>query len=152
MNTLVVYFSKFGNTQKVAETIAAACQGNDTTRVLSLDELLPSDLQEADLVIMGSPTHRMNLPEDVRTMLAKIPKGSLRHKFLAVFDTSYKMSAWLSLLTASKKLGRKLKKLGGKRVIAPETFHVMEAQGPLYDGELERAASWAGMVLRKAGS
>jgi hypothetical protein len=94
----------------------------------------------------------MNLPEGARARLAELPKRCLRHKSVAVFDTSYKMSAWLNLLTASKKLGRKLKRLGGRQVVPPETFHVMEAQGPLYEGELERAASWADMVLQKAGS
>jgi flavodoxin len=151
MNTLIVYSSKYGNTQKVAETMAGVCQDSGATRVLSLDALRPVDLQEADLVIMGSPTHRMNLPLDVRARLADLPKRCLRGKSVAVFDTSYRMSAWLNRLTASKKLGRKLKRMGGKRVVPPETFHVVEAQGPLYDGELQRATAWAGMVVQKVG-
>jgi flavodoxin len=151
MNTLVIHYSKFGNTQRVAEAIATELGLNGPVRVLSQDELSPEDLQQADLVIMGSPTHRMNLPEDVRFKLGSLPKRILRGKKMAAFDTSYKMSRWLTPLTASKKLVRKLKKLGGKRVVPPETFHVVGKEGPLYDGEIERAQNWARLVWEKTG-
>jgi flavodoxin len=149
MNTVVVYFSKYGNTQKVAETIAAACRANGDTRVMSLDELAPGDLNAADLVIMGSPTHRMNLPELAKARLKALPKRVLKGKRVAAFDTSYKMNAFLNRFTAAKRLSRKLRGLGGRRVLPPETFHVMEAEGPLYSGELERAETWAGLILQK---
>ena len=152
MNTLVIYFSKFGNTHKVAECIRDECKTYGPARAIDLEDLTLDDFHNVDLLIMGSPTHRMNLPERVRIRLAELPKGSLRHKAVAVFDTSYKMSAWLNLMTASKKLGRKLKKLGGSRVGRPETFHVMEAEGPLYEGELERARIWVGTILQKVGN
>ena len=60
------------------------------------------------------------------------------------------MSKWLMPFTASKKLVGKLRKLGGKKVIAPETFFVEERQGPLYPGELERAKVWAQIILERA--
>jgi flavodoxin len=152
MNTLVIYFSKFGNTQKVAETIGEKCQSNGETHVLSLDDVKPADLINVDLVIMGSPTHRMNLPEAARGIFDQLPKRILKGKWVAAFDTSYKMNGFLSRFTAAKKLAQKLRKLGGKRVVPPETFHVMEREGPLYDGELERANTWAGLILQKAGN
>lgn len=152
MKTLVVHYSKFGNTQKVAEVIAAELESRGPAQVVSLDELAPADFQGVDLVIMGSPTHRMNLPEDVRLKLCTLPKRSLRGKKIAAFDTSYKMSGWLNLLTASKKLSGRLKRLGGKRVVPPETFHVMESKGPLYEGEIERASDWARLVGEKSGA
>jgi len=152
MKILVVHYSKFGNTQKVAEAIAAELAPKGSAQVVSLDALGPANLKDVDLVIMGSPTHRMNLPEEVRLKLRSLPKRSLRGKKMAAFDTSYKMSGWLNLLTASKKLSGRLKKLGGKRVVPPATFHVMESKGPLYDGEIERARDWARLVGEKAGA
>ncbi len=151
MNTLVIYFSKYGNTQKVAECIGIECEMKGGTRVLSLDNLTAADLQDVDLVIAGSPTHRMNLPEAAREKFDHLPKRLLKGKPVAAFDTSYKMNWFLNRFTAAKKLAQKLRKLGGKRVVLPETFHVMEAKGPLYEGELERAKIWAGIILQKAG-
>ena len=151
MNALVVYFSGYGNTRKVAEVIAQNLEANQSTRVIAMDEMSVSDLAGSDLVIMGCPTHRMNLPEAVRPMFGHLPKRALRGIPVAAFDTSYKMSAWLARFTSARKLDKKLRKLGGKRIVSPETFHVVEREGPLYDGEIERAEAWAGLILKQLG-
>lgn len=145
MNACVVYFTKFGHTQKVAEAIAGVLNA----RTLSADELSADTLSGLDLVVMGSPTHRMNLPEALRPVFDGLPKRVLRGVPVAAFDTSYKMSDFLMRFTAAKKLIHKLRKLGGKRLVPPETFFVMEREGPLYDGEIERARDWANMLLAR---
>lgn len=150
MNILVVYFSKFGNTQKVAETIAETLESKGPVRVISADQLTASDLNEVDLLVMGSPTHRMNLPEAVRPLFKTLPKRLLRRTPIAAFDTSYKMSWWLARFTAARKLDRKLRRLGGKRVVPPQTFHVEGREGPLYDGEIKRAKVWATSILERS--
>jgi flavodoxin len=150
MNTLVVYFSKFGNTQMLAEAIAASLSSNGNVRtMISSDDLTVDDLKDADLVMMGSPTHNMNLPKSVKPVFDDLPKRILRGTPVAAFDTSYKMSWLLNQFTASKRLARKLRKLGGKLVLPPEIFHVMEREGPLYEGEIERAQTWAGSILQQ---
>jgi hypothetical protein len=44
---------------------------------------------------------------------------------------------------AAKKIADSLTKKGGSLVTAPEGFFVKESEGPLTEGELERAAKWA---------
>jgi flavodoxin len=149
MNALVVHFSKFGNTQQVAEAIRDRLSAEGTVRVIRLDELAASDLEDLDLLVMGSPTHRMNLPEAVRPVFEGLPKRVLPKTPVAAFDTSYQMSAFLARFTAAKKLARKLRKLGGKRIVPPETFHVGGKEGPLHEGELERAKRWAETILQR---
>jgi flavodoxin len=147
MNALVVYFSKFGNTKLVAEAIGATLQSAGTVRLVGLNEITTADFGDADLVVMGSPTHRMNLPKAARPILDKLPKRILQGKMVAAFDTSYKLSWWLNNFTAGNRLAKKLRKLGGKRIIPPEVFHVTEREGPLYDGEIERARAWAALII-----
>ena len=149
MKTLVVYFSKFGNTQIVAEAIAGRAESKSSVRMISSEKLTASELHEVDLVVMGSPTHKMNLPKAVQPVFEKLPKRILRGTPVAAFDTSYKMSAILSRFTAAKKLTKKLRKLGGKRIVPPETFHVKEREGPLYEGEIERAQAWAALLMEQ---
>jgi flavodoxin len=151
MNALVVYFSKFGNTQRVAAAIAGTIGPEGIASAVSMDEVTVSDLAGSDLVIMGSPTHRMNLPEAVRPMLKRLPRRALLGTPVAAFDTSYKMSPWLARFTAAGKLDKRLRKLGGKRVVPSETFLVVEREGPLYDGEIERARAWAGSIVKQLG-
>ena len=152
MHATVVYFSRFGNTRAISEAIAETLASAGSVRVLVLDQLTPSHTQGSDLLVVGSPTHRMNLPEAVRPVFAELPRRTLRGTHVAAFDTSYKMSALLARFTAAKKLAQKLRKLGGVRVVPPETFYVIERQGPLYDGELERASAWAGSILERLGT
>ncbi len=150
MKSLVVYFSKFGNTQRVAEVVAEVLASSGPVRLVNLDEIGEADLQAAELVVMGSPTHRMNLPESVTVQLRRLPRRVLRGTPFAAYDTSYKMSPWLAHFTAARKLTRRLRRLGGRRVISPETFHVTAREGPLYEGELQRAKVWASSVLHRA--
>jgi flavodoxin len=149
MNTLVVYFSKFGNTQRVAEAIAEELQSAGSARTLGTEQLTAAQVQGVDLAVMGTPTHKMNLPEAVRPVLQELPRGILRGVPIAAFDTSYKMSTFLARFTAAKKLNRKLRRLGGRPIVPPETFHVTGSEGPLYDGEIDRARRWAGLILER---
>ena len=148
INALVIYHSQFGNTQQVAEAVAEVFQGAGTARTLSVDRLTAAELQDVDLVVMGTPTHKMNLPQAVRPVFEKLPRRILRGVSVAAFDTSYKMSAFLARFTAAKRVDRKLRRLGGKRLVPPETFHIHQHhEGPLYDGEIERARGWAETIL-----
>jgi len=149
MKTLIVYFSKFGNTYKLTETIADALASNGAVSTIDFDQLSNNTLDDIDLLVMGSPTHNMNLPKAVKPVFDRLPKSTLSGTPAAAFDTSYKMSWWLNHFTASKRLARKLLKLGGKLVVPPEIFHVTEREGPLYEGELERAREWATSIHEK---
>jgi flavodoxin len=143
MNALVVYYSRFGNTEKIAAAIAETLKSEGPVRLVGSDDLVTSDLKDADLVVIGSPTYRMNVPEEVRAVLEPLPRRLLRGVPVAAFDTSYKMSALLARFTAARKLARKLRQLGGRQVVLPETFHVVGREGPLYEGEIGRAKAWA---------
>ena len=149
MNTLIVYFSKFGNTHRIAETIAASMASNGKVKTIDFDHFPVNDLDNLDLLGMGCPTHKMNLPEAVNTILENVPKNALSNIPVVAFDTSYKMSWLLNQFTASKRLAKKLRKLGGKLVVPPEIFLVSGREGPLVEGELERAQDWATSFLGK---
>ncbi len=149
MKSLVIFFSRFGNTQMVAEAVSEVLASAGPVRTIPTEQLDGSDLSGVDLVVMGSPTHRMNLPQAVRPVFEALPKRSLRGALVAAFDTSYKMSPLLARATAAPKLLDKLRRLGGRRILPPETFHVKEREGPLYEGELERAEAWAETLLER---
>jgi hypothetical protein len=48
---------------------------------------------------------------------------------------------------AAKPIAEKLVKRGGVLVGEPIGFEVVESEGPLYEGELERAETWARGLL-----
>lgn len=56
----IVYESMFGSTRKVAEAIARGLGPRTTTRVVRVSEA-PDSIVDADLVIIGAPTHAHGL-------------------------------------------------------------------------------------------
>ena len=159
MKTLIVYFSQFGNTKRVAKAIAETLMQAGEARAISIDQFTASDLSNVDLVVMGSPTHYQNLPKAFRRIFETLPKRSLRGKSVAAFDTSLDMWGPIMLLTAAHRLLSKLRKLGGKRIARPETFLVKANDSKrdgeidlLCDGEIERAKEWTVAVLKETES
>ncbi len=154
MKTLIVYFSKFGNTRRIAQAIAETMKQAGDARVISVDRLPAADFEGVDLVVLGSPTHGFTVPEAVRPALAALPAGILAGKSVAVFDTTVR--PWpLRLFRAAPKLLRQLSQLGGKPIAQPQTFFVRtgSTQGTgerdlLLEGQLERAREWAAEILR----
>ncbi len=153
MKTLIVYFSKFGNTGRLAEAIAEAVGQAGEARVVNIDQLATSDFEGVDLVVMGTPTHGLTVPQEVRSVLGSLPQGILAGKSVAAFDTTVR--AWpLRRLRASPKLLDQLSRLGDKPVAAPETFYV-QTRNPqktgeidlLLEGELDRARQWADKIV-----
>ncbi|MBN1220353.1 MAG: hypothetical protein JXM69_15605 [Anaerolineae bacterium] len=50
---------------------------------------------------------------------------------------------------AAKPISDRLKKKGGELAVPPEGFYVEETEGPLLEGEFERATDWARQILAK---
>lgn len=153
MRTLIAYFSKSGNTRRIAEVIADTMKQAAETRVVGIDQLTPSDFEGVDLVVMGTPTHAFSVPKAVRSVLDALPHGILAGKSVAVFDTTVK--PWpLRHLRASPKLLARLSRLGGTPIAPPQTFFVKTTspQQPaetdlLLQGQLDQARYWAAHTL-----
>jgi len=137
MRALVVYDSTYGNTEKIAQAIGDAV----AAQVLRVTEVNPSDLKGFDLLIVGSPTHGGRPTPEIQDLL----RGSLALGGVnaAAFDTRH-VSKWTLLFGyAAPRIARILKRNGATLVASPEGFFVLGTQGPLKEGELERAAGWA---------
>lgn len=57
MKSVVIYDSRFGNTKVLSEAMGAALQVQGPVRVLSVDEAVPESPVDADLLVVGGPTH-----------------------------------------------------------------------------------------------
>ncbi len=140
MITLVIYESMYGNTEKIAQAIGEAT----SAQVRLSGEVKPSDLTGFDLVFIGSPTHGGWFTEGIRDLLKASP--DLEGVRVAVFDTRTKKSIFGF---AAPRIARSLEKNGGKLAAPPEGYIVLGIQGPLLDGELERAAKWGKDIASK---
>jgi flavodoxin I len=147
MKTLVVYESINGNTEKIAKAIGEAI-GEDV-RVLGVGAAGASDLESIDLLIVGSPTYGGRPTPGMLDFLKNtVATSSLKDISVAAFDTRLTAN-WVKIFGfASGKIANSLKASGGTLIKSPEGFYVIRSKGPLKEGELERAASWAKEVIK----
>lgn len=72
MKAVVLYWSKTGNTKKIAQTIKEAIEESDIDTALQvIDGAVDLDWFDYDLVCLGFPSHQWHPPEDVVNYLKK---------------------------------------------------------------------------------
>ena len=154
MKALVVYDLVFGNTEQVAyairDSLASDCEA------LRVGDVKHEQLTGLEYLVVGSPTRAFNPTKAITTFLKKMPDDSLKGVKVAAFDTRLDTvnvnSSVLNLFVkffgyAAKPIADRLQKKGGTLVAPPEGFYVEDTEGPLRDGELERAATWTEQLI-----
>jgi flavodoxin len=165
MRALVVYESMFGNTRTIAEAIAdgtgSLCMV-ETVEVSGAPAVIGDDI---DLLIVGGPTHQFGMSREAsrsdaarRADRALVSRGVGIREWLAgvdrtapvmatAFDTRMSEPRWLRLFgSAAGRIEKRLKRLGFTVGLPAEHFHVTGMQGPLLDGEIQRAREWGKQV------
>jgi len=157
MKTLVIYDSVYGNTEKIARAIGEGLASkSEDVKVVSTTEASSSELDVHDLLVIGSPTHGGRTSPDMKEFLGEIPDGSLRNLKVGAFDTrtgGKNQKLWVRMITgvlgfAAGRIGKVLEQKGGDLVAEPEGFNVIDKEGPLEKGELDRALKWGKGILR----
>jgi sugar/nucleoside kinase (ribokinase family) len=160
----------YGNTHLVADAIGAGLGGEPDVTVTSVDDVDPSLVEQADLLVVGGPTHVHGMSRDatrtaaveaaakdddlsldpdaegpgLRDWLDALPKLRVQ---VAAFDTRLDAPP---LLTgrASKGITRRLHALGCSILADPESFLVTK-QNHLEDDQEARARDWGRSLATK---
>ena len=168
MQAVVVYESMFGNTHAIADAvgkgIGQGLEPADNVVVVPVAEAGREPLGDADLLVVGGPTHFHGMSR-TRTRrwaaaTAQKPKNDLAldrdaqgpgvrdwlrslghgHAKFAAFDTRFKGPAFLRG-RASRTISRQLRRRGFEVVAKPESFFVT-LQNHLEPDEEARAREW----------
>jgi flavodoxin len=142
MNSLVIYDSQFGNTEKIAQRIAETLALFGTARAVRVTAVEPNAFDAIDLLVVGCPTQGWNSTPAMKNFIAHLDNAKLQRLFFAEFDTRFDKPRWLTGSAASQ-LDKQLRRLHVTQLAAPASFLVTATEGPLAVGELERAAEWA---------
>lgn len=148
MKALIVYDSVFGNTEKLALAMAETLGA----KALKVTDVKTSDLSGLKLFIAASPTRAFSPMPTIKGWIKNLPAGSLSGVKVAAFDTRMSMedvdSKFLTFMAgifgyAAEPMSKALVKKGGSIAAKPDGFIVGGNEGPLKEGELERAIEWA---------
>jgi flavodoxin I len=153
MKSIVIYDSQYGNTEKVAHAIGQVLGEQGEVTVLKVGEASAEVLSGVDLLVVGSPTQQFRASSMMRDFLKSLPGESLKGAHVAAFDTRL-TQAFIDKNPplpfferifgyAAQRIARALKQKGGQLVLPGEGFFVEGMEGPLSEGELQRAETWA---------
>ena len=165
VNAIVAYESVYGNTRQVAEAIAAGLGGSMDARAVAIADLDDEALAGADLLVLGGPTHMHGMATSLTRKMAVQAaeedheihvepgaaegpglRGWLKEhsgdgKAAAAFDTRADAKPAVTGM-AAKGIAKRLRRRGFDVVADHESFLVEESEGPLAEGELDRARAW----------
>jgi flavodoxin len=148
MNALVIYDSKFGNTQQVAEAIGGTLAERFNVSVQPVTDQ-PEVTDIISLLVIGGPTHAHGISQPMRQFLDNLPKNAVQDVAIATFDTRFHKPKLL-VGAASDGIAKRLRRQGARIVSEPESFWVDSGEGPLSPGEAERARAWARTLVPSA--
>lgn len=159
MKALVVYESLFGNTERVAQAIVSGLATQLEVELVEVTDAPPGIDEDLDLVVVGGPTHTFSMTREstreeaftkgathgtaatgLREWLGHLEKGRYSAP-VATFDTRVEKMRRLPG-SAAKGAAKLVHKLGYPAAAPSESFYVEDVDGPLLDGELDRARAW----------
>lgn len=137
MKTLIVYDSNYGNTKLIADEIAQELSPN--AKAVAVKNISNDELDQIDLIVVGSPINGWRPTQNILWFLYKLNSHNKGIK-AAAFDTRIKT---FFSGNAAKKIARALSDRGFLMIGNPQGFYVNGKEGPLLQGEIQRARSWA---------
>ena len=158
MKSLIVFDSVFGNTERVARHLGTILAETGELTVVKIPDYSPDMLPGTELLLLGSPTRAFKPTPAMTALIRSFPASTLKGLKIGVFDTRITLEdipvKFIRFFQkrsggAAGVMARLFARKGITLVSEPEGFCVLESEGPLKDGELDRAAAWAGALVVK---
>ena len=141
MNACVIFDTRYGNTQKIAESFEKGLKAAGIQTVcMNAKDVVVDSLKQYDLICIGAPTEAFSASKPMKEFLGKLKSADLSAKYCFAFDT--KLDSRFSG-SAAKFIENELKNLG-LQIIAPrESAIVFSVKTPargasLKEGEEKR--------------
>jgi flavodoxin len=144
MKALVIYDSIYGNTKKIAETVASEL--GKGVKTVTVSDFSKKDLTGLDLLVVGSPILAFRPSEKTGKFLAGLSVGQLKGIKATAFDTRVRIFFHGD---AAKKITESLKNAGAEIVAEPCGFIVEGREGPLANDAVAKAKEWAASIKAK---
>jgi menaquinone-dependent protoporphyrinogen IX oxidase len=144
MKGIVVYDTSYGNTKKIAETIAETLRESgievDLFDVKNVKKLSAKDY---NFLVLGSPTRFGTMSFAIRGFLGKVKSEEWVNKPFAAFDTENPENMERKEYSAAEKIAAKLIDKKMKQLLPVLKAAVFGQKGPLKEGEIERTKEYA---------
>lgn len=135
-NAIVIYDSRYGNTKKIAESLARGIEEKEIkVNCINIGMVKVSSLLEYDLIAIGGPTHNRKASEEMNAFIANLERINLTDKQTFIFDTKKK---GFFAGSAGKAIEKVIEKLGCRIITPRVSAYVKGKEGPLKEGMIEQ--------------
>ena len=150
MRVLIVFDTKHGNTQRVAELIADginSVEGNET-EVVNVKDFNLSGEMTYDLILIGSPNHVGTYTKSIKKFIKNLSGSTVNFNSFAAFDTYMKGD----FEKAVKKMEKQLTETFPNSTMAFSglSIKVGGMKGPIVEEDLSKCKEF-GLKLAKKG-
>ncbi len=109
MNSVIIYWSRYGHGQKLVDHLSKNLKENDVkTKIFKTSELEPDNIPQADLYVFSTPTEAFRIKRDMRKFMKRIE--GLEGKEYGIINTHSMKRNWLKNMEKILKK-KKMKKL-----------------------------------------
>lgn len=149
---LIVYDTKFGNTEQLAKEIGAGIEATGTARcsIINIKTVGDQDLSKFDGVLFGGPIHAFRATSGIQSAVKNASKRGLDGKLVGAFDT-YQASGHRGKAAGQIRDLLKKKARGAKVFTEELTSLVDDYQGPLNEAEPARAREFGERFAQSLG-
>jgi len=149
MKGIVVYDTSYGNTKKIAETIAETLKESGIeVDLFDVEDVKKLSAKDYDFLVLGSPTRFGTMSFAIRRFLGKVKSEEWMNKPFAAFDTENpenieKARAEKKEWSAAEKIAVKLRDKKMNQLLPVMKALVLGQKGPLKEGEIDRTKDYA---------
>lgn len=150
MKGIVVYDTSYGNTQKIAETIAETLKESGIeVDLFDVKKVKKLSAKDYNFLVLGSPTRFGTMSFSIRGFLGKVKSEEWMNKPFAAFDTENPENVEKKQGSAGDKIAERLMEKKMNQAVPVLKALVFEMKGPLKEGEIERTKDYAKSLAAK---
>ena len=159
----------FGNTEQIARAVADGLGESVDVRLVEVSDAPGDPDPDVALIVAGGPTHAFSMSREntradainrgaeegerefgLREWMAALPSGHLSAK-IATFDTKIESMRYVPG-SAAKAAAKAAHRHEYQSAAKAESFYVRDVDGPLVEGEIDRARAWARQLAASMSS
>jgi len=139
MKGIVIFDTTYGNTRKIAETIAETLKESGIeTDAYQFKDVKKLSSHDYDFLVLGSPTRFGRMSFAFKGFLDKVKSEEWKGRPFAAFDTQNPENIERKETCASEKIAETLKERQMRQLLPVLKAVVLGAKGPLQEAEIER--------------
>ncbi len=155
MKGMVVYDTSYGNTRKIAETIAETLKESGMeVDLFDVKDVKKLSAKDYNFLVLGSPTRFGTMSFAIRSFLGKVKSEEWMNKPFTAFDTENPENIERARIenkewSAAEKIAEKLRDKKMNQLLPVLKAVVLGQKGPLKEGEIDRTKDYARELTNK---